>query len=203
MGKKKKKDSTNKKVETSEEKVFIRKASELFGREDQGQQNRFENEVQELWHIAQERGYETLKDFIASLYNSWDEEQEILVISQLYNSFLLAIQQGVEDRSGEKVWGLEDTFRDWLYHSKRNLIKRLEELKIDYKKGKTSFSSYNNLLVDMDNLPGRVGEPLRTEDRDFYELVLRRTKETVEKAIKNPSWIDSCLKKADELIGKQ
>lgn len=203
MGKKKKKDSTNKKVETSEEKVFIRKASELLGRKDHGQQKRFENEVQELWHIAQERGYETLKDFIASLYNSWDEEQEALVISQLYNSFLFAIQQGVEDRSGEKIWGLEDTFKDWLYHSKRNLVKRLEELKIDYKKGNPSYSSYKLILPDMENMPGRVGESLRAEDRDFYELVLRRTKETVEKAIKNPSWIDSCLKKADELIGKQ
>lgn len=213
MGKKKKKKDQKKKSEDSieeivkaesdEEKIRLRKSisshpSNQYNQFEKG--SGFENEVQELWQEAQEMGYKTLRDYLAHLYRSWDEEQEILVISQLYNSYLLAIQTGAESRFDGKVWSVKNTFKDWLFYSKKNIQRRLSELRLDYENKRISFEGMSSILPDMDDVPGRVGESLRPEERDFYVLVMKKTKETIEKAIKDSAWVDKCLKKADDLM---
>jgi len=210
MGKKKKKKDQKKKSEDSikeivkaesdEEKVRFRKIMSSPPSDQFREDNVFENEVKGLWEEAQLLGYKTLRDYLAHLYKSWDEEQEVLVISQLYNSYLLAIQTGAESRFDGKVWSEKNTFKDWLFYSKKNIQRRLEELRIDYENKRISFEGMSSILPDMNNIPGRVGESLQPEEKDFYVLVMRKTRETIEKAIKNSAWVDKCLKKADELV---
>lgn len=212
MGKKRKKKDQKKKPENTvnikeivksesdKEKVRLRKIltsepSDQF----REKKSAFENEVQELWREAQNQGYKTLRGYLSHLYKSWDEEQEILFVSQLYNSYLLAIEIGSEERLGEKIWGPGDTFRDWLFYSRKNIDKRLEELEVDYKTARPSFEAYSEILGDMEDVPGRVGESLAPDERDFYILIMRKSRETIEKVIKSSNLVDRWLQKADEL----
>ena len=154
-----------------------------------------------LMKKARENGYKDWRRFLAEeVFRNWNEED---VIYQSYQDFLEACQLHEKKAfSDDERWGEDSTFEEWVAESLQVISMRLEQLEKQRKNTKPSFQKLANLVEEGEKIglksdiitPG-VGEVPPPEIFEFYEEVLKRTRETLIKFQKGqlkiptaPSW---------------
>ena len=195
----------------SKKKRMIRKQSEIVsGRMGpQAPRKPLDPLVESLMQEMKSAGYESIKDYVKHLFKTWEDSP---VIYELYQEFLISVQNNIEKYPDAGVWNEGDSFLDYLQVTKKSISVRLEEL--DWKK-KTGLPSYEKLVSskiinEMENVPKGIGESLSQEDREFYYMLLKRTYETIDKCIADPSKINKMIedmtyriKEAEEKLEKE
>jgi len=195
----------------SKKKKIIRKQSEIVSGKmgPQAPQKPLDPLVANLLQEMKDAGYESIKDYIKHLFKTWDDSP---IIYELYQEFLISVQNNVEKYPGTGVWNEGDSFLDYLHSTKESITIRLEELSWRKKTGLPSYEKLvsSKIINEMENVPKGVGESLSKDDEEFYYMLLKKTYETIDKCISNPSKINKMIedmtyriKEAEEKLEKE
>jgi hypothetical protein len=178
-------------------KEFIRKDSELKKIKKNDQES-LELSIDLLIKEAKERGYDSVLDYVKATFQCWDKSATVGVVDEIYENFLLCVQEGVSKEPwGNGKWDTNSTFREFLSHTLKQIDSRLEELEWKKKTRYPAFAGLIKLLPDMTNVPKGVGESMSMEDYEFYELILRKTKEIVSSMLNNDQYYEEIMKEIE------
>lgn len=168
-------------------KDFVRKQSDVYDKKVVSGKSGIKDEVDILIEEARKAGYTSVKDYVKDVYKTWDEKVQLNVLEGIYESFLEAVQNEMSKEPYAKgCWSAEDNFELWLSFSLKCIEKRLDDMKWRINNPSPSFSGLLPYIDDMKDVPDGVGEALTKEDYEFYELILRKTKELIFDVLNNP-----------------
>lgn len=145
-------------------------------------------EEQRIWDSVMKdslksQEYDKLDSVEKAKLGNWNSQR---TLDEIYEKFLLAVQQRTPSAIGDHVWTFDDTFDKWLQESRLVLEGRKLELK---EKFEQKIAIYPKLVKrlesgELTNAPKDVGRTLTREDYEFYQLVIRKTIEVIDLAIK-------------------
>jgi hypothetical protein len=149
---------------------------------------------------AKQKGYPSVKDYLKTRFKNWDKEEKYLLIDELYNEFLDAVAYSKETWF-DKKYNVNSTFLEFLSDCLKTIESRLEELDWKRRTEYPSFPGLYNLVSEPSSVLPGAGEKLSIEDYEFYELLLKKSKETIKEIFSKPELVDDFLKKAKILRG--
>lgn len=130
---------------------------------------------------AKELGYKDYRYYLMEIFHKqWNDDD---VIFELYDSYIDACAKKSPKAFSEGTWGKNDTFEDYLAEAEKVIEMRLDQLRKERKQKPESFTDPNiQQLSEQGNLIIEgVGEQPETILYEFYEEILRRTKEAIER----------------------
>lgn len=165
--------------------------------------NDVKEDIDLLWEEAKAKGYPSVLEYVKSRYQVFDRSVKKEVLNEIYQTFLTAVQHK-EDKApwGRGQWDSHSTFLEYLSYSSKEAASRLDELDWKLKTQYPSFAGMIKMLPSMTNVPHGIGQGMSKEDYEFYELVLRKTKELIDECLKTPEIINDLLPVNDDLIRK-
>lgn len=143
---------------------------------------------------AKERGYETFLDYVKDTFQSWSKEVQVAIIEGLYDEFLDAVQNTKSKEPwADGVWNTDSTFLEWLSYVPKEIEKQLDDMKWRIKTQYPSFAGLLDFLPDLKDAPSGLGTGLSKENYEFFELILRKTKELVESLLRDEQKFNSIM----------
>lgn len=142
---------------------------------------RFNEAIDEVIEEARKEGL-SVYQWLEKHYNEFNEE---VVLDGLYDEFLnMYINKVPSEFSGK----IPESFEEFLNESLKAIDCRLEALEYNRKYKISGFEPLKKLglISEIKGLPKGFGEPLLSEDIDFFEEILKRTKEVIKKYLINP-----------------
>lgn len=131
---------------------------------------------------AKEQGYETVKDYVKAKFQNWNSATEKLIIEELYTDFVdVILHRASKAPFAKGVWDEFSTFQEWLEHNKKMALYRLEQLEEERKEKPTNYPGVVPFLPDMNDVSPGVGGQISFEDAEFYNEILRKTIEVLNK----------------------
>lgn len=168
---------------TDKSYIFMRGESGLLEPVDEEYLDQFANpyelSIEDLYEIAREEGYPSIKAYVQDLFQ---HISPVGIIHELYQHYNMVIQDpkvyNLLSRHASGNLSPFDLYLQWVYGQ---LEHKLEGLKKEFQTG----SSFRNLrpLIEQDpdaDLLVRDMQPMRPEDYEFYEMLLRRCGEAIQ-----------------------
>jgi len=144
--------------------------------------------VQALIELAKQEGYDDYREYLMAVMRDSDFDYEEHLTSIL-DDYLRAIALKKKKDWSEGVWDENSTFEEYLYERKIGLLNNLERLREEKKQRMESFPEYNYYRDKFGesnvnfNAPG-AGERPEIAVYEFYEYIMRKSLETIEKALR-------------------
>jgi len=142
-------------------------------------QKRFEEAIDLVIEEAKAQGL-SVYQWLEKHYKDWDEKT---IIDGLYEDFMNMYINGVVSEISGKV---PQSFEEYLNDSLKAIEYRLKALEYNKKYQTSGFEPLKKIgiIEQIEGLPKGFGEPLKAEDIDFFEMILKKTKETIENYLK-------------------
>lgn len=180
---------------------FVRKSKDL--NKVKNITKEVEEDVDILISEAAREGYESVLEYTKAKFKAFDREAKQEVLSEVYEGFLIAVQnRELKDPWGKGEWGSDSTFIEYVSYCLKETTSRIDETKWKFDTQYPSFAGLVKYLPDMKNTPPGIGKGMSREDYDFYMLLLRKCKELYEECLKNPEIISGLLMLQYESKGK-
>lgn len=132
------------------------------------------------------------------LEKHYDEFKEEVILDGLYEEFMNMYVNSIPSEFSGKV---PQSFEEFLKESLQAVDYRLNSLAFNRRWKTAGFEPLKRLgvLDEVQGLPKGFGEPLRSEDIDFLEEILKRTKEVIKKYLSNPSLFKEWNEKKEKI----
>lgn len=142
----------------------------------------FKEIINAFIELAKEQGYEDYREFLMNYFDKWDYEE---AITMFFFDWIAAVNQAELKPDGQSRWDENSTFEEWLALQKQRALEQLEKLYEERKNKKPSFQDLAKWIEESDGnfkpAAPKVGETPEDIMYDFYEGVIRKTLETIEK----------------------
>jgi len=148
--------------------------------EIQNLQKRFEQAIDQVIDEARKEGL-SVYQWLEKHYKEWDDK---VILDGLYEDFMdMYINQVPSEISGK----IPLSFEEYLQDSLKAIELRLQALEYNRRYKTSGFEPLkkSGMIEEIKDLPKGFGEPLASEDIDFFEMILKKTKETIQNYLKS------------------
>jgi len=144
--------------------------------------------VQALIEVAKQEGYDDYREYLISVMRDSDFDYEEHLTSMI-DDYLRAIALKKKKDWGEGYWDENSTFEEYLHERKIGLLNNLERLEEERKQRMPSFIEYDyyrdkfgesNVQFSMP----KAGESPEAVIYEFYEYIMKKSLETIDKALR-------------------
>jgi hypothetical protein len=151
-----------------------------MNKKTQDLQKRFEEAIDLVIEEARQQGL-SVYQWLEKHYREWNDE---VIIEGLYEDFLNMKVNNVPSEISGKI---PQTFEEYLNDSLKAIEYRLRALEFNKKYKTSGFEPLKKMgiIEEIKGLPKGFGEPLSSEDIEFFEMILKKTKETIENYLKS------------------
>ena len=143
-----------------------------------------QTEVDNLSIYARQQGYTDIKEWVKEQLSSWSD---FAILDSYYGKFLEAVDLKLPKSWDIGHWGQTSTFREFCAHSIKELRRRLSELPKEKDEKPLAFRGFLDQADEMTKgtgftnpAPG-LGNRADSSDYEFYEEIMRKTIETLQK----------------------